>query len=378
MFMRFWKIIKALTLVFGLLLCFFVFIETVRAYQTLSGPHPVAGWVFLGAAGGLLAWGFVYFVFVVGRRRPVLIAPDIGDWQGASDRQKNVFARYLFRYLCRLSKNPNLDASKQAKAAEEGQILQMAMAGQGDLLEAIERAEREGISPLLELLDEKVEKEIRSSVAVVMAGVTLSPYKAADLLLVIYRNLAMAGRIIRIYNARPRGREQLRILRDIAVVIATVNYINFGKNLIEGLASKVPFIGRFTDDIAQGIGAGFMTSVAGHAAMQRCRAYKGWNQQEAQDTLRRRAGGFYEDVRDMFKKDVLPHLIRRIGDQSRETIETIGTALDDAGSAVTSCIKVPIGVAVTAGATSGKAVVNTSRWTFKTIKSLFVRTKKSG
>ncbi len=45
---------------------------------------------------------------------------------------------------------------------------------------------------------------------------------------------------------------------DIINIIATVNYINMGKNLIEHLGSKVPGIGRFIDDIAQGIGAGFL------------------------------------------------------------------------------------------------------------------------
>ena len=78
----------------------------------------------------------------------------------------------------------------------------------------------------------------------VMLAVTLSPYKSADLLVVVYRNFVMVGRIIRIYNARPSVAGQMRVFSDIFSVVATVNYLNMGRNLIEALASHVPGIGQ--------------------------------------------------------------------------------------------------------------------------------------
>jgi hypothetical protein len=152
-----------------------------------------------------------------------------------------------------------------------------------------------------------------------------------------------------------------------------------GQNLIDGLFSNVPGIGRFTDDIAQGIGAGFMTSVVGHAAMQRCEAFKGWNEQEAKDTLRSRAGDFYADVRDIFKKDILPKILKRFGDSSRDTVEKIGQVLDEIGSRVGTFVKVPFSAAVSATSTvvtAGGKVTAHSRKKMRAIKRLFRRKKR--
>lgn len=189
----------------------------------------------------------------------------------------------------------------------------------------------------------------------VMVGVTLSPWKAADLLIVLYRNLVMVTRIIHVYNARPRFRQQLSIYADIVRVIATVNYINMGKNLIEGLGSRVPGIGRFIDDIAQGMGAGFMTTVVGHAAMDRCRAYRPWNEAQAKDSLKNRAAAFYGDVKDTFWVDVWPTLRTRAGAAAGDLRDKIASALDETQNAITSCIKAPVNGAVYATKVAGRA-----------------------
>ena len=125
-----------------------------------------------------------------------------------------------------------------------------------------------------------------------------------------------------------------------------------GKNLIEHLGSKVPGIGRFIDDIAQGIGAGFMTSVTGHAAIYRCRAYRPFNAEQAKDNIRTRIGSFYADVRDMFNKDILPQITRRIGDTSKDTIDKIASAIDETGSLVGKFVKAPFSAATTAASTA--------------------------
>ena len=54
-----------------------------------------------------------------------------------------------------------------------------------------------------------------------------------------------------------------------------------GKSLLEDLGSRVPGIGKTLDNIVQGIGAGLMTSVAGHAALHHCQAFKKWSAEEA-------------------------------------------------------------------------------------------------
>lgn len=368
-----WKILKIAVIAVGVLLTFFAFIEIVRAYQTLRDLHPAAGYIFLAAIIAALIWAAIYLFTTLVSIPRVLTAPAIGDPENASARQLQRYGRYLCRYMSRLNVNDNLTADDRSRiqAACDALKIQLKSIDKEAMRTAIHQTQEEAITPLLKILDDQAEKEIRACVGVVMTGVTLSPYKAADLIIVLYRNMVMALRIIRIYNTRPRFREQLRILSDIVNVVVTVNYINMGQNLMDGLLSHVPGIGRFTDDIAQGIGAGFMTSVVGHAAIYRCRAFSRWDRRRAQDTLRSRAAGFYADVRDIFKKDILPAIMKRLGDSSRDTLDKIVAVLDETGSRVGSFIKMPINIAVSAG---GKVATGSGK-TLQAIGRLFSRNK---
>jgi len=355
-----WKIIRLAVLVIGVLLSFFAVIEVLRAYQTLYEFHPAAGFVFLGVlvCGTVLIVG--YLVVTLASRPAVLIPPPNSDPNSATNRELRRYGKYLTKYIGRLSVNEALPSEDREKAKQVMAELARAI-DSGDngesLLVAVQEAEEQTIKPVLSKLDEKANREIRTCVGVVMAGVTLSPYKAADLIIVLYRNLVMVIRVVRIYNSRPRFRQQLRILADTASVVATVNYINMGKSLLEGLGSRVPGIGKFIDDIAQGIGAGFMTSVAGHAAIDRCRAFKGWNEQEAKNSLRNRANSFYEDVKNMFKRDILPLLVKRVAAVSKETLGKINSALDETGSRIGSFVKVPTVKVIKVGTFGGQTVI---------------------
>src|SRR5258706_232187 len=82
-------------------------------------------------------------------------------------------------------------------------------------------------------------------------------------------------------------------------VVSAVNFLTFGNRLLEGILAGVPMVGRFADDVAQGIGAGFLTSAVGHAAMQRCEAFHGWDRAAAVETLGAGSKRFLADVRDI-------------------------------------------------------------------------------
>jgi hypothetical protein len=361
-----WKIIRLAVLAIGVLLSFFAVIEVLRAYQTLYEFHPAAAFVFLGVLVCGTVWIIGYLVVTLASRPAVLIPPPISDANSATNRELRRYGKYLTKYIGRLSYNDALSIEDGDKAKEG--MVELALAldtgnNKEALFIAIEKAEEQVIKPILAKLNEEANRQIRSCVRDVMMGVTVSPYKAADLIIVLYRNLVMVIRIIRIYNSRPRFREQLRIFADTIKVVATVNYINMSKNLLESLGSRVPLIGKCVDDIAQGIGAGFMTSVAGHAAMYRCRAFRPWDEENAKESLRNRMRDFYADIRDIFKKDILHIIMNRVGDRSKENLEKIRTgisaALGETGNAVASFVKVPVSAAATAGKagkTGGRAV----------------------
>ena len=353
-----WNIIVTAVWIIGALLSFFCFVEILRAYQTLYSFHPIAAYIFVVVLSALTIWIFWYFFAAIISSPRTLIPPPIGDPDKASAHQLRRYARYLGRYLGRLRTNQTLTAEDLQIADDAISALTAARKNWLDrekLLAAVTRTEEEAIIPLLEKIDARALRQIRASMRDVMVGVTLSPYKAADLLIVLYRNLVMVSHIIRVYNARPRFRQQLTIYADIVRVIATVNYLNMGRNLIEGLGSHVPGIGRFVDDIAQGMGAGFMTTVVGHAAMDRCRAFRPWNEQQAKDSLRGRAGAFYGDVKDTFWVDVWPTIRSRAGAAATDLRDKIASALDETGNAIGSFVKVPVNAAVYAGSAAGKA-----------------------
>jgi len=358
-----WKILRFVVLAVGMLLSFFAVIELLRAYQTLYEFHPAAGFVFLGLLVCGTIWLGGYLVVNLASLPAVLKPPTISNPNNPTNREIRRYCKYLTKYIGRLSSNVALSTEDRNKA-KEGMVELAPALDTGDnkeaLLIAVEKAEEQVIKPILAKLNEEANRQIRSCVRDVMLGVTVSPYKAADLIIVLYRDLVMVMRIVRIYNSRPRFRQQLRILGDTIKVVATVNYINIGKSLLEGLGSKLPVIGQYTDDIAQGMGAGLMTSVAGHAAIDRCQAFKGWHEQEAKHNLRNRVSDFYADVRDIFWKDTLPEITKFVGKLPKESLEKIHSALDRTGNAIASFVRVPMGAttaAEKAGKTGGRAVI---------------------
>lgn len=347
-----WKLIRNTLVFVGVLLSFIALMEVLRAYQTLYAVHPWLGYGFALLAAGGVVWMIVYYWIVIGSQPRVLTPPKIADFESASLRQVRKYALYLSRYLKRLSINPNLSEDERHRARNgrhELDALLVTSPNSETLLAKVHEVEQNTIRPLLRSIDRQASKHVRDCMRDVMIAVTLSPYRSADLAVVLYRNVRMVIDLIRMYNARPAIKEQLRIFYDIFSIIATVNYIHLGRNLIQSLGSKVPGVGRFLDEIAQGIGAGFMTTITGHAAMQRCRAFDGWNPKKERDNLLAHIGDFYADVRDIFFKDVWGAVIQTSGQALGSAREAVGAAIDETGRGLNRMVRMPVTLAAEAG-----------------------------
>jgi len=348
-----WQRVRTIILVVGVALSFVAAIELLRAHQTLRAVHPALGYGF-----GLLvllgfAWLVAYYIVSMRRHPAVLIPPKRRDAASASERELRGYARYLGRLMQRLIENARFSAEEKEHLRAGRETLARAMRQAADnagRAAAIRAAETASVEPALGALDGAAEREVRTCVRDVMLGVTLSPWKSADLIIVLYRNIAMVGRIVRTYDARPRLKEQVAILRDVLAVVATVNFINIGGKLSENLLATVPGLGRFVDDIAQGVGAGLFTSVAGHAAIDRCRAFRGWDEQQAQVTLGRKLKTFLADVRGMLTEDVLPRMKVEVVERMKEGV---ANAVDMTGEALDSFVRQPV-------AAAGRGVAGTS------------------
>ena len=325
---------RRIILIVGVLLCFFAVMECLRAYVTLREIHPLLGLGFLIIFVISIIAGSSWLIWTVYRRRRALRPPTIADPENPTLAELKRYARYLLRYMARLADNPAVEQTDRDVILDTTRSARIDGVEIEALRVLINDLEARVIQPTLEHLNEKAQAEVRKSVRDVMAGVAFSPYQAVDLVIVLYRNFTMVGRIIRIYNTRPGLSQQWRILSDIVGVIATVNYIDMGRDLLEHLGARVPGIGKFVEDIAQGTGAGFMTSIVGHAAIHRCRAFKGWSEEEARESVCRNLKSFYGDVKDLFKKDILPGIMGRVADTSRDTLEKVGTALDETGNSI--------------------------------------------
>ena len=315
MFSRFWRVVWKTVIVVGVVLSVLFLAELLRLFIFFYRVNPILGWCFAGAVGAGILF-LIYQTVREYRANPrVLVPPPWPPPEGVSHKAMRDYCKYLVRYLRRLAENPSLDDDAQDAADQQAEYVEDVLAHHplnDDLTRTIEQTEANVIVPLLASLNEQATAEVRASVRDVMLGVVLSPYPSVDLLIVLYRNAAMVLRVIRIHRSRPRLREQLLIFRDILLAVATINFMNISRKLIESLFAHLPMVGRIVDDMGQGLGAGLLTSVTGHAAINRCAAFRGWNKEEQTASLASSTGQFLANVRDIFTKDLLPDLKGRI------------------------------------------------------------------
>ena len=319
-----WKAVKAAALFSGVMLSFFAVVEFLRAYTILAEFHRYAGYAFLAISAGIGIGTILYIIRTIAARPRAIRPPEIRDQSSATLGELRAYGDYLMKFGKRLMQNrsvPDDSIPQLQKGLYDFGTVYVHSVSEHELLGTIRRFESENIEPVLACLDESAEREIQGCVRDIMIGVTLSPYRAMDLFVVLYRNAIMITNIIKIYNTRPALLEQVAIVKDVLGVVATVNFINFGSRFTEQLMSNVPYIGTIIDDIAQGIGAGLLTSAAGHAAMHRARAYRGWDRKESMEMMASKIDIFFRDIYSIFRHDVLPKMRYRVA--SAETWEKL-------------------------------------------------------
>ena len=311
-----WLWIRRLFLWIGALLTFLVVFELLRLFLAFHQFYPPLAWGYAGLLALLVGGGAIYLGRQFSRYpRPLRAPPRPRLESVTSHPELKRYARYLNTYVGRLRRNPHLQpADYEALEVAQGKYKEIRAHHplNDDWIRFIEQVEQELIPPLHAQLRGQAEKEIRASVRDVMLGVTLSPYHHIDLLIVLYRNFAMIFRIMAIYVTTPAPAAQWRIIRDVMRVVATVNFLYVGRNLIENLFSFIPWVGPMADDIGQGIGAGLFTSACGHAVIERCATVQPWEKSAAVASLSAQSREFLRDVKNIFTRDVLPDIKRRI------------------------------------------------------------------
>lgn len=363
MFERLMKTISRIVTVAAVVLTFLLAIELIRAYQTLHAVHPWAGYAFIAALVIALLWLLGRLMGGWRYRPRTLKCPAVGDLDTAEPRPLRRYGRYLGRYLARLAINDSLsdDQRSQAKkAAEQLPAKLRACADADELRELLRQTEAERIEPLLSHLDAKAESEISQCVRDVMIGVAASPWPLMDAMIVLYRNGSMITRVTHIYNSRPALREQLSILVDTIRMVATIKLAHMMRKVLERAVRDVPLAGRVVEALTQAVGAGVLTSAAGHAAKHRCRAFRGWNREEAVRDLRRRLGEFLADCWRVASETLMGPL----GKLYQTSVDGLAAAFKKAVDATAGAADTFVVRPVTAG---GRGVANGAQWTWRRI-----------
>lgn len=332
MFARLWKltvrIAGAALVVLGLLLI----IELLRAYQTLHAAHPYAAYAFVVVIAGLIVWLAVRLLGGWRMRPRPLRCPDVGDLDQAELADLQRYGRYLTRYLRRLGHNRALSPERRGEATTGALHLRSGLRASRDREAAaavLQRTESASVEPLLAELDALADREIRDCVVQVMIGVAVSPWDALDLLIVVYRTGGMIPRITQIYNSRPSFREQWTVFADTLRIVGMIKFARLTGALMRNTA-RLPVAGRVLEPMVQAVGAGVITSAAGHAAKHRCRAFRAWNRQEEAQRLAGRIGQYLSDCSRSAWENVAPILRAQVVGASAATWGRLRESLDAA------------------------------------------------
>lgn len=308
------RVIERAAVAVGVLLSFFAVIEILRAYTILRDTHAWLGYGFLAVLAvllGYVAWQVrALFTF-----RTALSPPALPEDGTLSAKQARAYRDHLGEIEVRFRANTLLESETTALDALQAAVQTLPdPVGDGEnLREAVRILENERIAPLLKILDREAEAVVSDNVGIVSLGTALSPYRSVDLYIVMARNARMIRRIVQIYRTRPTTRETVRVFYDVIRVVAAVNLINAMDNVWTGLGRHVPFLGRYGEAMSEGLFSGLLTSVAGHAAIDRCRSYKPWSREEAVREYRGKLSRWSRDVWSILKRHSVDRMTRRDG-----------------------------------------------------------------
>jgi len=115
------------------------------------------------------------------------------------------------------------------------------------------------------------------------------------------------------------------------------------------------FAGRLVDDLAQGFGAGFFSSITGHAAIERCSAFGRWQTEEAQNRIADNIRTFTLDVVNICLSDIAPTIAKKFPDITEKFVASVLGHIKDIDLTIfVKRLPVPGEVFQTATATAGR------------------------
>ena len=293
------------------LLSFAIILEVIRAYEILYSLHPYVGYIFIGLLIALTVY-LIYQIKPLFNFRSAPTPPNFSKDKPLSNKQIKHYEIYLNSVNIRLQKNELLQKTHNAGLMELKDnlaLLSKLSANRTKFFDKFEQIEVDYIEPLVVQLDKKAEAVVGDNVGLITIGTALSPYRSLDVYIVLVRNFRMVNQIIKIYRTSPTFLETIKVFYDIIKIVAAVNIINAMDNIWTGIGRHIPLVGNYGEAISEGLFSGLLTSVTGHAAIDRCRTYKPLSYEETALKFRGKLKNWAWDVLDIIKRHAFDKII---------------------------------------------------------------------
>jgi len=348
---------KHTLLLLGALFITYFIVEFALTIQKVFELNSYIGYIFSFVIVALVLQLITkYFITIISLKK-ASAPPEYLMQEEPTQPELRRYRRFLTQRQQQLMKHPDYDPSGVKLLSNNTRLMNVEMINKS----------KNAVEQMVKPLDEKAEREIFNGIRDVMIGVIFSPYRSLDVFVVLYKNVKMVNTISTIYNTRPGTAVQIKIMKDILQLALTINVMNVGDKVIENILSIVPGTGQNANDVAQGIGAGFFTSVIGFSAMRRCRNIDQWSIQEQQDKFKKNISSMVTIISKIIVSDTGSRLKSLFPD-----VKDIGTKI---GHAVESSFEATKDSMFSSGKSGGKIIMKMYTGIGGSLKSLFSKTE---
>ena len=261
-------------------------------YRLFSDINPLLGLAFV-----LLLT--LVLVVLVGRplwsffRTPVAALPPQIKFDPKAPTQQAINARlaYDLKFLKSLRKHPELkaDATGISDSLNVGKALldevKASKQPSARMAQKVLDFETRHIEARLKPLDKRADDLIHSESVAIGMATALSMNGTVDAFIVLWRSSNLVAKLSRIYFGRPNLRGSLLVMRDVAMIVvlsrALENVTDVTGDLIGKLVGRMG--GLVAGPVMDGAINAMMALKIGYLTKRRCRAFRGWSQDESQN-----------------------------------------------------------------------------------------------
>jgi len=126
---------------------------------------------------------------------------------------------------------------------------------------------------LLSIMDTKAKSIIRKASMQAALSTAISPFPLFDMLLVLWRSIALTKEIATIYGFRPGGLSTIILLKQAVLNVAFAGVTELASEVTNEIAGST-LLSKFSYSAGQGVANGILLARLGHGIIEACRPIK--------------------------------------------------------------------------------------------------------